>query len=61
MRCEPLQVTWVEFQLSSVAWTSQFIGGSMGSVVGEKIARGIDLALKKGCPLFASVNPAVHA
>ena len=27
-----------------------FIGGSMGSVVGEKIARGIDLALKKQCP-----------
>lgn len=27
-----------------------FIGGSMGSVVGEKIARGIDLALKKNCP-----------
>jgi acetyl-CoA carboxylase carboxyl transferase subunit beta len=30
----------------------QFIGGSMGSVVGEKIARGIDLALKKGCPFI---------
>ena len=29
-----------------------FIGGSMGSVVGEKIARGIDLALKKGCPFI---------
>lgn len=28
----------------------QFIGGSMGSVVGEKIARGIDHALKKGVP-----------
>lgn len=27
-----------------------FIGGSMGSVVGEKIARGVDLALKKQCP-----------
>ena len=30
----------------------QFIRGSMGSVVGEKIARGIDLALKKGCPFI---------
>jgi acetyl-CoA carboxylase carboxyl transferase subunit beta len=29
-----------------------FIGGSMGSVVGEKIARGIDLALKKKCPFI---------
>lgn len=28
----------------------QFIGGSMGSVVGEKIARGIDSALKNNCP-----------
>lgn len=27
-----------------------FIGGSMGSVVGEKIAKGVDLALKKKCP-----------
>ena len=34
----------------------QFIGGSMGSVVGEKIARGIDLALKKECPSSASAN-----
>jgi len=30
----------------------QFIGGSLGSVVGEKIARGIDLSLKKGCPFI---------
>ena len=29
-----------------------FIGGSMGSVVGEKIARAIDLALKKKNPLI---------
>jgi acetyl-CoA carboxylase carboxyl transferase subunit beta len=29
-----------------------FVGGSMGSVVGEKIARGIDLAIKKGCPFI---------
>ena len=28
----------------------EFIGGSMGAVVGEKIARGIDHAIKKGCP-----------
>ena len=29
-----------------------FIGGSMGSVVGEKIARGIDMAIKKNCPFM---------
>ena len=29
-----------------------FIGGSMGSVVGEKIARGIDYAIKKGIPFI---------
>ncbi|MBR9978328.1 MAG: acetyl-CoA carboxylase carboxyltransferase subunit beta [Bacteroidetes bacterium] len=29
-----------------------FIGGSMGSVVGEKIARAIDRAIKSKCPLI---------
>lgn len=29
-----------------------FVGGSMGSVVGEKIARAIDYALKHKCPLI---------
>ncbi len=29
-----------------------FIGGSMGSVVGEKISRSIDRALKQKCPLI---------
>ncbi len=29
-----------------------FIGGSMGSVVGEKISRGIDLALSLKCPFM---------
>jgi len=29
-----------------------FIGGSMGSAVGEKIARGIDMAIKKKCPFM---------
>jgi acetyl-CoA carboxylase carboxyl transferase subunit beta len=29
-----------------------FIGGSMGSVVGEKIAKGIDHAIKKGVPFI---------
>ena len=28
-----------------------FIGGSMGSVVGEKISRAIDFAIKKSCPV----------
>lgn len=30
----------------------RFIGGSMGSVVGEKIARGIDFAIKNNCPFI---------
>ncbi len=30
----------------------QFIGGSMGSVVGEKISRAIDVCIKKKCPLL---------
>jgi len=30
----------------------QFIGGSMGSVVGEKIARGIDFSIKKKRPFI---------
>ena len=29
-----------------------FIGGSMGSVVGEKISRAIDVAIKKRCPMI---------
>lgn len=29
-----------------------FIGGSMGSVVGEKIAKGIDHAIKRKCPFM---------
>ena len=29
-----------------------FIGGSMGSVVGEKISRAIDTAIKKNLPLI---------
>ena len=29
-----------------------FIGGSIGSVVGEKISRAIDHAIKKNCPLI---------
>ena len=30
----------------------KFIGGSMGSVVGEKISRSVDFAIKKKCPLI---------
>jgi acetyl-CoA carboxylase carboxyl transferase subunit beta len=30
----------------------RFIGGSMGSVVGEKIARAADVSLRKKCPLI---------
>ncbi len=30
----------------------EFIGGSMGAVVGEKIARAVDYAIKQRCPLI---------
>jgi acetyl-CoA carboxylase carboxyl transferase subunit beta len=30
----------------------EFIGGSMGSVVGEKVARSVDRALERKCPLI---------
>lgn len=35
-----------------VAMDFSFIGGSMGSVVGEKIARGVDAALQRKAPLL---------
>lgn len=40
---EPIVVACMDFA---------FIGGSMGSVVGEKIARAIDHAIKKKCPFM---------
>jgi acetyl-CoA carboxylase carboxyl transferase subunit beta len=40
---EPLVVAAMDFA---------FIGGSMGSVVGEKIARAIDKAIQKKCPFM---------
>ena len=40
---QPLVVACMDFA---------FIGGSMGSVVGEKIARAIDHAIKKKCPFM---------
>jgi acetyl-CoA carboxylase carboxyl transferase subunit beta len=40
---EPLVVAAMDFS---------FIGGSMGSVVGEKIARAIDKAIEKKCPFM---------
>jgi acetyl-CoA carboxylase carboxyl transferase subunit beta len=40
---EPLMIACMDFK---------FIGGSMGSVVGEKIARAIDLCIKKKIPLM---------
>ncbi|MGB1075699.1 MAG: acetyl-CoA carboxylase, carboxyltransferase subunit beta [Flavobacteriales bacterium] len=43
----------IEGQLVVIsAMDFSFIGGSMGSVVGEKIARGIDHAIKKKCPFI---------
>ncbi len=38
--------------VSLAAMDFSFIGGSMGSVVGEKIGRAIDMALKKKIPLL---------
>ena len=43
MHCQPVVIACMDFS---------FIGGSMGSVVGEKIARGIDHAIKKGVPFI---------
>jgi len=40
---EPIVIACMDFA---------FIGGSMGSVVGEKIARAIDYAIKKNCPFM---------
>lgn len=40
---EPLVVAAMDFS---------FIGGSMGSVVGEKIARAIDMAINQKCPFL---------
>ncbi|MBG16659.1 MAG: acetyl-CoA carboxylase carboxyl transferase subunit beta [Crocinitomicaceae bacterium] len=40
---EPLVVACMDFS---------FIGGSMGSVVGEKIAKAIDVAIAKKCPFM---------
>ena len=38
-----------------------FIGGSMGVVVGEKIVRGIELALQRGLPVLIVRAPAARA
>ncbi len=40
---QPLVVACMDFS---------FIGGSMGSVVGEKISKAIDVAIKKKCPFM---------
>lgn len=39
-------------QVVIAAMDFKFIGGSMGSVVGEKIARAVDVAIKNKCPLI---------
>ncbi|MDC1395888.1 acetyl-CoA carboxylase, carboxyltransferase subunit beta, partial [Bacteroidia bacterium] len=39
-------------QVSMAVMDFSFIGGSMGSVVGEKIARAIDMALEKKIPMI---------
>ena len=40
------------FDFVICAMDFSFIGGSMGSVMGEKIARGIDAAIKAKCPFM---------
>jgi len=37
-------------QVSASIFEFSFMGGSMGSLVGEKIARGMEHALERGCP-----------
>ena len=39
-------------ELVTAAMDFSFIGGSMGSVVGEKIARGVDEAIRRQCPFM---------
>lgn len=41
-----------EIEITVACMDFAFIGGSMGSVVGEKIARAIDHSLKKGIPFL---------
>lgn len=38
-------------ELVAAAFEFEFLGGSMGSVVGERFVRGVDLALERGWPL----------
>ncbi len=50
MRCGTGKIEGSEVSIAVMDFT--FIGGSMGSVVGEKIARSIDRAIKRSCPLI---------
>jgi len=45
-------VKWMEEKFAFACMDFQFIGGSMGSVVGEKIARMVDKAYKSKIPLI---------
>lgn len=38
-----------------------FMGGSMGSVVGERFVRGVETAIEQKCPSFASLQLVAHA
>jgi acetyl-CoA carboxylase carboxyl transferase subunit beta len=38
-----------------------FMGGSMGSVVGEKFSRACDSAIRRGVPLVSVARPAARA
>ena len=40
---------------------AQFMMGSMGTVVGEKITRTFEMAAEQGCPCWASPSPAARA
>lgn len=41
------------FPVVAAAFNFMFLGGSMGSVVGEKFVRGVKLAIEKKCHLSA--------
>ncbi len=47
-----MEGTLNQLPLVAAAFDFQFMGGSMGSVVGEKFVRGAKIALAKQCPLI---------
>ncbi len=48
-------------EVVAAAFEFDFLGGSMGSVVGERFVRGVDEAIRQGAPLSASRRAAARA